>query len=91
MLNVNQSINFYFHDAKERMRVAAKDQLVIESAVPYCSKLTSRKLPNGTKKKKRKSYMNALNLHKISRFFHQTMATNHFLQIVQYTEKNSKI
>ena len=47
------------------MRVAAKDQLFIESAAPYCSKLTTRKLPNATMKKKRKSYMNALNLHKI--------------------------
>ena len=36
------------------MRVVAKDQLVIESAVPYCSKLTTQKLPNATMKKKKK-------------------------------------
>ena len=53
----NQLINqltFYFYDAKERMREAAKHQLVIESAALNCSKLTTRKLPNTTMKKKKK-------------------------------------
>ena len=42
------SFNLYFLDAKERMRVAAKDQLVIEIAALYCSKLTKQKLSNAT-------------------------------------------
>ena len=50
LCTMNQS-NFYFHDAKERMWVAAKNQLVIESAALYCSKPTTRKLPNATTKK----------------------------------------
>ena len=50
------------------MRVVAKNQLVIESVAPYCRKLTTRKLPNATMKK-RKSYMNALNLTKYDVFF----------------------
>ena len=53
VITINQSISFYFHDAKEHMRVAAKDQLVIESAAPYRSKLTTPKLPNVTMKKKK--------------------------------------
>ena len=44
---INQS-TFYFHDAKEGMWVATKDQSVIEFAVFYCSKLTTQKLPNAT-------------------------------------------
>ena len=36
------------------MRVEAKDQLVIKSAAPYCSKLTIRKLSNAAMKKKKK-------------------------------------
>ena len=52
-VHLNKS-TFYFHDAKERMRVAAKDQLVIESAATYCSKFTTRKLPNATNEKKGK-------------------------------------
>ena len=44
------------------MRAAEKNQLVTESAAPYCSKLTARKLLNATIKQK-KSYMNAQNLH----------------------------
>ena len=52
------------------MRIAAKDHLAIECLAPYCSKLTTRKLPHLTiKKKKRKSYMNALNLYKICCLF----------------------
>ena len=37
---ISQSINFCFHDAKERMRASAKDQLVIESVVKFktCTK-----------------------------------------------------
>ena len=38
------------------MRVAAKDQLVIESAAPYCSKLTTQKLINTAMKKKLHKY-----------------------------------
>ena len=41
-------INQHFNGAKKRKRVASKDQLVIESAAPYCSKLTSLKLRNAT-------------------------------------------
>ena len=75
-----QSINFFtFHHAKERMRLAAKHHLVIESAAPYCCKLTTRKLP-----------MNAPNFHKICCFFPSTMGTNHFLQSIQHTEKKRK-
>ena len=57
---INQLINFYFYVAKEQMQVAVKDQLVIESAAPYCCKLKTRKLPNTTTKKKRKSIHNML-------------------------------
>ena len=35
------------------MWVAAKDQLVIESAAPYCSKLTTQKLRNTAMKKEK--------------------------------------
>ena len=41
------------------MRVAAKDQLVIQSAAPYCSKFTTRKLPNATMKKKERLHERA--------------------------------
>ena len=88
----NQLINqltLYFHDTKERMRVEAKHQLVIESAAPYCCKLTKRKSPNTTIKTKRKSYMNAPNFHKICCSFHRAMGTNHFLQSIQHTEKKN--
>ena len=85
--SINQS-TFIFMTQKERMRVAAKDQLVIESAAPYCSKLTSQKVPNETMKKKKK-------LHECSKlaqnmlFFYQTMDTNDFLQTIQYTEEKA--
>ena len=41
------------------MRVAAKVQSVIESAALFCSKLTTRKLPNVTMKKKKKIHESA--------------------------------
>ena len=53
----NYSINqlFIFMTQKSAgMRVAAKHQLVYQSAAPYCCKLTPRKLPNTTTKKKKK-------------------------------------
>ena len=51
LMNIKKS-TFYFHDAKERVRVAAKHRLVIKSAAPYCRELTKRKLTNATMKKK---------------------------------------
>ena len=83
----NQSVNIYFHDAIKRMRAAAKKQLVIESAAPYCSKFTTRKSLNATRKK----------LHKCAKlvqnmlfFFHQTIGTNYFLQSVHFTKKKHR-
>ena len=71
------------------MRLAAKDQLVIESAALYCSKLTTRKLPNARMKKKKKKLHECAELaQNMLFFFHQTMGTNHFLQTMQITEKN---
>ena len=62
------------------MWVAAKNQLVIESAAPYCSKLTTQKLRN-TAMKKKKKYTNAINLNKICCYFpsnneHKLLFTN---------------
>ena len=69
------------------MRVAVKDKLVIKSAAPYCSKLTTRKLLN-TAKKKKQLHQCAKLAQNMLLFFHQMMGRNHFLQTVQYTEKN---
>ena len=60
------------------MRVAAKANghrlcFFLLQQAPYM-KITKR-----NNEKKTKNYMNALNLHKICSFFHQTMGTNHFL------------
>ena len=42
IVSFDYQLTFYFHDAKQCMRVAVKDQWIIEPAVPYCSKLTAR-------------------------------------------------
>ena len=71
------------------MRAATKDQLVIESAAPYCSKPTTRNFTNAAMKK-RNSYINALNLHRMYCFFpsndeHKSLFTN-----MQYTKKKTQ-
>ena len=71
------------------MRVAAKDQSVIESAAPYRNKLTTRKLPIATMKKKKMLHECAKLLQNML-FFDQTMGTNYFLQIVQNKKKIQK-
>ena len=73
------------------MRVAAKDQLVIKSAAPYYSKLTTLKLPNAAMKK-RESYMKALNLYKICCFFpsndeHKSLFTNYTIHRKRKAQK----
>ena len=84
-LRINRSINFLFSNSK-RMRVATKDQSVIESAARNCSKLTAQKLPRATMKKK--NYMNSLSLHKICCFFPSN--DGHKSLFTHYTKNRKK-
>ena len=76
------------------MRVAAKDQLVIESAAPYYSKLTTQKLANATMKKKKKLH-NCATLAENMLFFpsnggHKSLFTNYIQYLKKRKHKNAK-
>ena len=46
--DLTKPLTFCIHDAKDCMRVAAKDQMVIESAALHSGKLTTQKLKSTT-------------------------------------------
>ena len=82
---------FYFHDAKERMRVASKELIGHRVCRSLLQQAHNTKIIKRTMKKKEK--LHKCNLHKKCCFFHQTMCTNHFLQTLTHRKKkkNTKI